>query len=182
MLSSCCPEVVVTCNECYCITRCGISASFRGGIFMCLFSVILRVMYLGNLWERYILKLIVFRAGDDKSVAQFSSYFVCVWTQTHPRGANFVCGCLFHGQALLISLSVSLTHSLHPCLSVFSAGIPSSRPGPVAMAIARTHLESVTTAIGPLMSCLMSTALLSSFKVGVRSSHHTFGFSHAWVH
>lgn len=70
---------------------------------------------------------------------------------------------------------------INPRLLVFSAGIPSSRLGPVAMAIARTHLESVTTAIGPLMSCLMSTALLSSFKVGVRSFNHKFGFSHAWV-
>lgn len=33
---------------------------------------------LGNLWEEDILKLIVSRAGDDKSIVQFSSYFVCV--------------------------------------------------------------------------------------------------------
>lgn len=58
-----------------------------------------------------------------------------------------------------------------------SAGTPFSRLGPVAMAIVRTHLESVTMAIGLPMSFLMSTALLSSFKVRVR-----FGLSHAWVH
>ncbi len=45
---------------------------------MCLFFVILWVICVGNLWEEDILKLIVFKAGDDKSVAQFLSFFVCV--------------------------------------------------------------------------------------------------------
>lgn len=44
---------------------------------MCLFFVILWVIYLGNLWEEDILKLIVFRAGDDESGVQFLSFFVC---------------------------------------------------------------------------------------------------------
>lgn len=78
---------------------------FEGGLFMCWFFVILPVIYLGNLWDEDILKRIVFGAGDDKSVVHFSSYFVCVWTQAHPQGAQFVCGCLFHGQAILISSS-----------------------------------------------------------------------------
>lgn len=62
-----------------------------------------------------------------------------------------------------------------------SAGIPSRRLDPVAMVIRRTHLECAATAIGSPMNCLMSTALQSTFKVGVRSFDHKFGFSHAWV-
>lgn len=74
-----------------------------------------------------------------------------------------MCGCSFFAK-----LNDSL--SLCPHHLDFSAGIPSSRHGPVAMAIARTHLESVTTVIGHPMSCLMSTALLSSFTVGAGAS------------
>lgn len=37
VLYSCCPEVVVTCNECYCITCFGITASFRGEVYVFIF-------------------------------------------------------------------------------------------------------------------------------------------------
>lgn len=55
---------------------------------------------------------------------------------------------------------------LCPFLSLHFAGTPSNHLDLVVMVTVRTHLVSVTMAIGPLKSCLMSIALLSIFKVG----------------
>lgn len=69
--------------------------------------------------------------------------------------------------------------SLAPLLPLplpLSSGTLSSLPGLVAMATGRTHLECATTAIGPLTSCLMSTAFPSNCKVGGRRQ---LDFSHA---
>lgn len=103
-----------------------------------------------------------------------SCHLVRVWTLTHCREAGSLVPWLSyinvspHGPSLFLS-------------AVCSTGIPSSHLGPVAMAIVRTHLESVTMAIGLQMSCLMSIASLSNFKVGVGDHKHTFGFNQAWV-
>lgn len=117
--------------------------------------------------------------GQEMIKVQFSFHLIlCVCVNTDSSSGSRVCLQLPFSQAGYINLPLSR----FPCFLIFSAGIPSNRLVPVAMAIGRTHLESVTTAKGPPMSCLMSTALLSSSKVGVGSFNRKFGFSHAWVH
>lgn len=76
-----------------------------------------------------MLKLTVFRQGDDKSVVQFSSCFVHMWTQSHPQGATFVCGSRFQDQAKLISLSPLLSLSLSLYAFLCRYPIQSPRPG-----------------------------------------------------
>lgn len=140
-------------------------------------------VFMNMFWENFSKKIslnfTVFRAENDKSVAWLSSH-ACErgpvpWDPSLSLVAIFLakphksCSFLFPSICLCLLLSVP------------SAGTPSNHLDLVAMVIVRTHLVSVTMAIGPLMSCLMSTALQSSFKVGVWNLSWNFRWSHAWV-
>lgn len=88
-----------------------------GWIYLCLFSA---VIHLGG-----ILKCIVSGAADDKRMVQFSSYFVCSWTQSHPRGSQVCLWLPFSWPGCInlpsVSLSLSLSFAVFLCLWLFLA-------------------------------------------------------------
>lgn len=110
MLTNYFHEVVVACGECYCIS-CFQPDSREN--YVCVYFSLVFGKYILVISERKICLNLLY-SGQAMIKVYFSSYSVCAWIQTHPRGAET--GCFFHGRAILISLSflLSLSRSLSP--------------------------------------------------------------------